>query len=74
MMATQEMSEDGYNQLCTKLEEYRTDGVLLLPPKPFIELWAIARKHSKEIELLRQQGELPNGIDAEESSDELDTE
>lgn len=74
MMATQEMSEEGFSQLCSALDRPQPMTKIKLPPRPFIELWAIARKHSKEIELLRQQGELPNGIDAEESSDELDTE
>ncbi len=68
MTASQDMSEQGFNELCTALgRPIHTLDYINVPIRAFIELWAIARKHSREIELLREQGEIPEGETDEES-------
>jgi len=66
MVATAEMSEPGFAELCESLTEHTGyNETLRLLPRSFIELWTIARKDSKEVKAVEEAA----GIEGEENDE-----
>lgn len=66
MIATAEMSEQGFVELCQAVRLYEKDiNRIQLPPRSFMELWTVARKNSKEVQALKAAGMIEGEEDEE---------
>lgn len=55
-VATQQMSEEGFTELCYWLNRPHKVNGISLPARSFIELWTIARGDSMEVQALKAAG------------------